>query len=129
MAGRIEDDFMSAEYDGRLIATARYCEGAVDDGRGVWAVSGLPGRLFTRNQDEMLAFDHSQQRERLATAMYTYLNDWEAEVKKAKQKALKESDENSLPPHAHYESVVIVTKKINDEWKQKLSGSPNELSC
>src|SRR5208283_2345618 len=45
MAGRIEDDFMSAEYDGRLIATARYCEGAVDDGRGVWAVSGLPGRL------------------------------------------------------------------------------------
>jgi hypothetical protein len=50
MAGRIEDDFMSAEYDGRLIATARYCEGAVDDGCGVWAVSGLPGRLFTRNQ-------------------------------------------------------------------------------
>ena len=50
MAGRIEDDFMSAEYDGRLIATARYCEGAVDDGQGAWIVAGLPGRLFSRNQ-------------------------------------------------------------------------------
>ena len=43
---------MSAEHDGRVIATARYCEGAPDDGRGVWAVSGWPGRLFTRNQVE-----------------------------------------------------------------------------
>jgi hypothetical protein len=50
MAGRIDDDFMTAEYDGRVVATARYCEDAVDGGRGVWAVSGLPGRLFTRNQ-------------------------------------------------------------------------------
>jgi hypothetical protein len=50
VAARIEDDFMSAEHDGRVIATARYCEGAPDDGRGVWAVSGWPGRLFTRNQ-------------------------------------------------------------------------------
>ena len=50
MAARIDDDFMIAEYDGRVIATARYCEHAPDDGRGVWNVSGLPGRLFTGNQ-------------------------------------------------------------------------------
>ena len=50
MGARIDDDVMTSAYDGRLIATARYCEHAVDDGRGVWTVSGLPGRLFTRNQ-------------------------------------------------------------------------------
>ena len=50
MAARIEDRFMSAGYDGRVVATARYCEHAVDDGRGVWTVSGWAGRLFTRNQ-------------------------------------------------------------------------------
>jgi hypothetical protein len=33
MAGRI-DDFMTAEYDGHVIATARYCRNAVDDGCG-----------------------------------------------------------------------------------------------
>ena len=35
MAGRIDDDFMSAEYDGHLVATARYYEDAAGDGRGV----------------------------------------------------------------------------------------------
>jgi hypothetical protein len=50
MAARIDDDYMTAEYDGRVVATARYCEDAVDDGRGVWAVSGWSGRVFTRNQ-------------------------------------------------------------------------------
>jgi hypothetical protein len=50
MATRIEDDFMSAEHDGRVIATARYCKDTRDDGRSVWSVSGWPGRLFTRNQ-------------------------------------------------------------------------------
>jgi hypothetical protein len=50
MGARIDDDLMTAEHDGRVIATARYRRGAVDDGRGVWAVSGWPGRLFTRNQ-------------------------------------------------------------------------------
>ena len=50
MTGQIEDDFMTAEYDGRVIATARYWDDAVGDGRGVWTVSGWPGRLFTRNQ-------------------------------------------------------------------------------
>jgi hypothetical protein len=81
--------------------------------------------------DDKLAFDDPQQREQLATAMCTYLNDWKAAVVKAKEKALKESDEkavkesdeNGLPPHAHYGSVVFVTKKINDEWKQMLGGS------
>jgi hypothetical protein len=50
MAGQSNDDFMTAEYNGRVIATARYCRDAVDDGRGAWAISGWPGRLFTRNQ-------------------------------------------------------------------------------
>ena len=50
MAGRIEDDFMSAEHDGRVIATARYIEHAAGDGHGGWIVSGHPRRLFTRNQ-------------------------------------------------------------------------------
>jgi hypothetical protein len=50
MAARIDDDFMTAEHGGRVIATARCCKDALDNGRGVWAVSGRPGRFFTRNQ-------------------------------------------------------------------------------
>ena len=50
MAARIDDGFMSAEHDGRVIATARYSEHAADDRHGVWIASGRPGRLFTRNQ-------------------------------------------------------------------------------
>ena len=50
MAARIEDDFMCAEQDGRVIATARYSSYAAADGQGGWTVSGLPRRLFTRNQ-------------------------------------------------------------------------------
>jgi hypothetical protein len=50
MATRIEDGFMSAEYDGRVVATARYCEPSAADGQGAWTVSGHPSRLFTRNQ-------------------------------------------------------------------------------
>ena len=50
MAARIEDDFMTAEYDGRVIATARYSSHAAADGQRrvdrVWP----PSRLFTRNQ-------------------------------------------------------------------------------
>lgn len=49
MAARIEDDCITAEYDGHVIATARYSEHAANDGRGVWIVSGWPGRSFTRN--------------------------------------------------------------------------------
>ena len=50
MAARIEDRFMSAEHDGRVIATARYSAHAAADGHGAWIVSGLPHRVFTRNQ-------------------------------------------------------------------------------
>ena len=41
---------MTAEYDGRVIGTARYSAHAAADGQGAWTVSGLPRRLFTRNQ-------------------------------------------------------------------------------
>ena len=50
MAIRIEDNYMCAEQDGRVVATARYSEHAAADGHGVWIVSERPGRLFTRNQ-------------------------------------------------------------------------------
>jgi hypothetical protein len=50
MAARIEDDFMTAEYGGRVIATARYKSNASADGQGAWFISGLPRRLFDRNQ-------------------------------------------------------------------------------
>ena len=50
MGARIEDRFMTAEHDGRVIATARYNERAAADGRGAWIVSDHPSRLFTRNQ-------------------------------------------------------------------------------
>jgi hypothetical protein len=50
MGARIDDDFMTAEFDGRVIATARYSAHAAADGQGAWVVSGLPRRSFTRNQ-------------------------------------------------------------------------------
>ena len=50
MTARIDDDYMSAEYDGRVIATARYSKHAAASGDGVWIVSDRPSRLFTRNQ-------------------------------------------------------------------------------
>jgi len=50
MAARIEDDFMSAEYDGRVIATARHSSHAAADGQGAWIVTDWPSRLLTRNQ-------------------------------------------------------------------------------
>jgi hypothetical protein len=50
MAVRIEDQLMTAEFDGRVITTARYnSHGAADD-QSAWTVSGLPRRLFTRDQ-------------------------------------------------------------------------------
>jgi hypothetical protein len=33
-----------------VVATARYRSGEAADGRGAWIVSGLPGRLFSRDQ-------------------------------------------------------------------------------
>ncbi len=50
MGARIEDHFMIAEHDGRVIATARYSSHAATDSQGAWIVSGLPSRLFTRNR-------------------------------------------------------------------------------
>ena len=50
MAARIDNEIMTAEYDGRVIATARYSAHTAADGQGTWTVSGLLRRLFTRNQ-------------------------------------------------------------------------------
>jgi len=50
MGARIDDGFMTAEYDGRVIATARYSSHASADGQGAWILSSLPRRSFTRNQ-------------------------------------------------------------------------------
>jgi hypothetical protein len=41
---------MTAEFRGRVIATARYSSQAAADGQGAWMVSGLPRRLFSRDQ-------------------------------------------------------------------------------
>ena len=41
---------MTAEYDGRVVATARYSAGVPADGQGAWLVSGLSHCLFDRNQ-------------------------------------------------------------------------------
>ena len=49
MTARIEDQLMTAGYDGRVVATARYSSHAAD-GHGAWTVSGLPHRWFSRNQ-------------------------------------------------------------------------------
>ena len=50
MAARIDDEIMTAEHDGRVVATARYSAHAAADGQGAWIVSGLPPRVFTRDQ-------------------------------------------------------------------------------
>jgi hypothetical protein len=50
MGARIDDDTMTAEYGGLVIATARYSAHAAADGQGAWIVSDHPSRLFTRNQ-------------------------------------------------------------------------------
>ncbi len=50
MGTRIDDDYMTAEFGGRVIATARYSPDAAADGQGAWIVSGLPRHQFTRDQ-------------------------------------------------------------------------------
>ncbi len=50
MAGRIDDEYMTPEHGRRVIATARRSLHAAADGQYAWSVSGLPRRLFTRNQ-------------------------------------------------------------------------------
>jgi hypothetical protein len=42
MAARIEDQLMTAEFGGRVIATARYNRSAAAEGQGTWIASGLP---------------------------------------------------------------------------------------
>ena len=41
---------MTAEYDGRVIATAPYSSHEATEGQGLWIVSVLPRRMFSRNQ-------------------------------------------------------------------------------
>jgi hypothetical protein len=50
MAARIEDQLMTAEFGGRVVATARHSSQVMADGQGGWIVSGLPRRLFSRDQ-------------------------------------------------------------------------------
>jgi hypothetical protein len=66
MSLRIENNSMSLEVDGRVIATARFGEHATADGQGAWIVSDRPRRLFSRNQaitaltvTELLEIGHS----------------------------------------------------------------------
>ncbi len=47
MSTKINDDSMSLEIDGQVIATAKFREHAAADGHGAWIVSCHPGRLFT----------------------------------------------------------------------------------
>ena len=50
MTARIEDHFTTAEHDGQVLAAARCCKDAMNDGQTVWTVAKWPGRVFTRNQ-------------------------------------------------------------------------------
>ena len=50
MAIRIEDDLMTLEAHGAVVATARFSQRAAADGNGAWIVSTRPARLFSRNQ-------------------------------------------------------------------------------
>ena len=50
MSTKINDDSMSLEIDGRVIATAEFRDHGAADGHRAWIVSCHPGRLFTRNQ-------------------------------------------------------------------------------
>ena len=50
MAVRIEDDFMTLEVNGAVVATARFSQHAAADGNGAWIVSTHPLRLFYRDQ-------------------------------------------------------------------------------
>jgi len=50
MSTKINDDSISLEIDGQVIATAKFREHAAADGHGAWIVSCHPARLFARNQ-------------------------------------------------------------------------------
>ena len=49
MSTKINDDSMSLEISGHVIAIAKFSEHAAANGHGAWIVSSYPGRLFTRN--------------------------------------------------------------------------------
>jgi hypothetical protein len=46
MAVNINDDFMSLEINGTVLATARFTQLAAADGHAAWIVSGRADRLF-----------------------------------------------------------------------------------
>jgi hypothetical protein len=48
MSLRIENNSMSLEVDGRIVAPAQFSEHAVADDRGAWIVSNRLHRLFNR---------------------------------------------------------------------------------
>ena len=50
MSTKINDDSMSLEIDGRVLATAEFREHPAANGHSAWIVSCHPGRLFTRDQ-------------------------------------------------------------------------------
>ena len=50
MSTKINDDSMSLEIDGHVVATAEFSDHAAANGQGAWIVSSHPRRLFTRNQ-------------------------------------------------------------------------------
>ncbi len=50
MSTKVDNDSMSLEIGGRVIATAEFREHAAVGGDGAWIVSCHRGRLFTRNQ-------------------------------------------------------------------------------
>jgi hypothetical protein len=50
MAIKIDNDCMTLEIDGHVIATARFSQHAAADGQGAWIVSCNGDRLLTRNQ-------------------------------------------------------------------------------
>jgi hypothetical protein len=50
MSLRIENNSMSLEVDGRIVATARLSEHAAANDRGAWIVSDRRRRLFSRDQ-------------------------------------------------------------------------------
>lgn len=51
MTIRIEDDLMTHEVDGAVVATARFSQHAAADGNGAWIVSNQPTALHGRRLD------------------------------------------------------------------------------
>ncbi len=71
MSTKINNNYMSLEIDGRVIATAEFRDHAAADGHGAWTVSCHPGRLFTRNQaiTAMVLADHRVRRKQVLSGL------------------------------------------------------------